>query len=103
LGCANLGETVAVVVEAPVMLVANWYVCRWSVQRLDVPRTSSSRTIVGSFAFVVLMLAELALAVLVFGRPVAEQFSSYTTRAGAIGLVAQVTFALLPVIQVWKR
>ena len=35
----RLGETTAVIVEAPIMLAASWFVCRWCVDRLDVRRT----------------------------------------------------------------
>src|SRR5260370_35001024 len=37
----RLGETIAVIVEAPVILAASWFVCRWCVDRLDVRRTVS--------------------------------------------------------------
>ena len=57
----------------------------------------------GAVALVTLMLEELALAVLVFGRSPAEQFGAYVTRAGAIGFAAQVIFAVFPVIKVWRR
>ena len=32
----RLGETTAVIFEAPIMLAASWFVCRWCVDRLDV-------------------------------------------------------------------
>jgi hypothetical protein len=99
----HIGETAAVLAEAPIMLAASWYVCRWSVERLEAPRSLPSRTVMGAVAFVTLMLAELALGVLAFGRPLAEQFGAYVTRAGAIGFAAQVIFAVFPVIQVWRR
>jgi hypothetical protein len=35
----RLGETTAVIIEASIMLVASWFVCRWRVDRLDVRRT----------------------------------------------------------------
>jgi hypothetical protein len=35
----RLGETTAVIVEAPIMLAASWFVCRWCVDRLNVMRT----------------------------------------------------------------
>jgi hypothetical protein len=99
----NLGETAAVVLEAPIILAASWYVCRWSVERLDVPRTVPLRSIMGAVAFATLMLAKLALAVLAFGRSLAEQLGPYWRAPGAIGLAAQVTFALFPIIHVWRR
>jgi len=57
----------------------------------------------GVVAFFVLMVAELALAVLVFRRSATEQLGAYSTAREVIGLAAQAIFALLPVIQVWSR
>src|SRR5262245_49583676 len=34
----RLGETTAVIIEAPIMLAASWFVCRWCVDRLHVTR-----------------------------------------------------------------
>lgn len=45
-----------------------------------------------------LMSSEVALGA-VFGRSMADQLVVYGSLAGAIGLAAQVIFALIPVIQ----
>ena len=39
----------------------------------------------------------------VFGRSLVDQLAAYGSPAGAIGLAAQVIFAIFPVIQVWRR
>jgi hypothetical protein len=57
----HLGETTAVLVEAPTMLVASWFVCRWWADRLDVMRTVPARSLMGFVAFLVLMSAEAGL------------------------------------------
>ena len=62
------GDSAAVVLETPIMLAASWFVFRWCVDRLHVPRTVPARSIMGTVAFVVLMSAEVGLAVLVFGQ-----------------------------------
>jgi hypothetical protein len=64
-----LGETAAVGLEAPVMLVASWFVCRWCVDRLDVPRRVGNRSLIGVVAFGVLIAAEFALGALAFENP----------------------------------
>jgi hypothetical protein len=46
----RLGETGAVVLETPVMLAASWFVSRWCVDRLDVPRTVPARSVMGAVA-----------------------------------------------------
>ena len=40
----HLGETTAVIVEAPIMLAGSWFVCGWCVDRLDVRRTVPTRS-----------------------------------------------------------
>ncbi len=48
----HFGETIAVILEAPLMLMASWYVCRWCVRGLGVrprsrrdPRWAPSRSL----------------------------------------------------------
>ena len=97
----RLGETTAVIIEASIMLVASWFVCRWRVDRLDVRRTVPARFLMGLVAFLVLISAEVSLGA-VLGRSIADQLATYGSLAGAIGLAAQVIFAIFPVIQVWQ-
>jgi hypothetical protein len=50
----------------------------------------------------VLMSAEVGLGA-VFGRSLADRLAAYKSPSGAIGLTAQVIFAIFPVIQGWRR
>jgi hypothetical protein len=97
----GLGETIAVIVEAPVILTASWFVCRWCV-RLSVRRTVAARSLMGLVALLVLMAAEIGMGALL-GRSLVDQLATYGSLAGAIGLAGQVIFAMFPVIQVWGR
>jgi len=99
----RLGETAAVSLETPVMLAASWFVSRWCVDRLAVPRAVPARPVMGAVAFAMLMLAEIGVSVLAFGRSTTEHLASYASVPGAIGLLAQVVFATFPVVQVWRR
>ena len=56
----------------------------------------------GLVAFMVLMSAEVRLGA-VLGRSLADQLAAYKSPSGAIGLTAQVIFAIFPVIQGWRR
>jgi hypothetical protein len=82
------------------MLAASWFVCRWCMDRLDVRRTIPARSLMGLVAFLVLMSAEACMGA-VFGRSLVNQLASYGSPSGAIGLAAQVIFAMFPVIRVW--
>ena len=95
----RLGETTAVIIEAPIMLAASWLVCRWCVDRLGVRRTVHARSLMGLVAFLVLMSAEVGLGA-VLGRSLVAQFAAYGSAAGAIGLAAQVVFVTFPVTQI---
>jgi hypothetical protein len=53
----------------------------------------------GLVGFLVLMSAEVALGT-VLGRSLVDQVAAYKSTPGAIGLSAQMVFAVLPVIQV---
>ena len=50
----------------------------------------------GGSAFVLLMLAELALAMLGFGRTGAQFAASLATAPGLVGLGGQIAFGLMP-------
>jgi len=97
----RLGETMAVIIEAPMILAASWFVCRWCVDRLDVEPTVPARSLMGLVAFLVLMSFEVGLGA-VFDRSLVDQVAIYGSLAGSIGLAAQVIFAMFPVIQVWR-
>src|SRR5438067_12833053 len=73
----QVGETVGVSLETPLMLAASWFVCRRCVDLLDVARRVGSRAVMGVVAFTVLLLAEFGRSVLVLGRPEAELAASY--------------------------
>ena len=98
----RLGETTAVIIEAPIMLTAGWFFCCWCVDRFNVARTVPARSLMGLVAFLVLMSAEVCMGA-VFGRSLGDQLASYGSPSGAIGLAAQVIFAMFPVIQGWRR
>ncbi len=93
------GAVVAVLVEAPVILAVSWAVSRGCVARFGVGRSPGLRLAMGGWAFALLMSAEAGLAVWMFGRSLADHVASYLTLPGALGLAAQLGFALIPLIQ----
>lgn len=100
----RVGETLAVFLEAPLILAASWLASRACVGRLRVRARAPERLAMGAVAFALLMAAELALSGLVFGRSVTDYLAAWRTLAGATGLVAQMGFALIPFVQLrWDR
>ncbi len=94
-----LGEAGAVLTELPFILVISWLVCRWLIAGAPVPATLSARTVMGVMAFVLLMAAEGALAIFVFGQDVSGYLQSYRSIPAILGLAGQIAFALFPLVQ----
>jgi len=94
-----VGEAAAVFLEIPIILVASWIAARWTINRFDVPGEVAARLMMGAFAFALLILGELAVSSLSFGRPLQDTLVAYRSLPGAAGLFAQVIFALLPAAQ----
>lgn len=95
----RIGELAAVVLELPVMLAVSWVLAGVLVARFDVPATRPARVAMGGVGFALLMVAEAALAVAVFGRPLAAHLAHYGTWPGVIGLAGQVGFGLMPLVR----
>jgi hypothetical protein len=94
-----VGETMAVLFEAPIMLLISWIAARWSSGTFSVPAKLTPRLVMGGFAFVLLILGELAVSTLVFDRSWEGTAAAYRSPAGLLGLLAQLIFALLPAVQ----
>ncbi|MDP1700380.1 MAG: hypothetical protein Q8L53_05370 [Aestuariivirga sp.] len=92
----RFGELPAVALELPVILLISWNVCRRLVAQFSVPAMASYRAAMGALAFGLLMLAELGLSVLVFGRSWPEYLAHYQTAPGLLGFAGQIIFALMP-------
>lgn len=94
---------IGVLIELPIMLVASWYACAYVIRCLRVATTLDARALMGGFAFVLLLLAELMVGTVFFGRSPAGHFALYHEPSYALGLVAQIGFALMPIWQLRSR
>jgi hypothetical protein len=95
----RLGPTAAVLLEAPIILAASWYLSKAITARFHVLAEFGCRSLMGATAFAVLMCFEFALAGLMFNRSASEFLLQYKTVPGMIGLAAQVCFAGFPLWQ----
>jgi hypothetical protein len=98
----RLGETLAVTLEAPVILAVSWFVAIWCVRRNTVPAAPLARLAMGGVAFALLMTAELGVSSIFFHRSPAQHLAGYRSTAGAAGLGAQVAFACVPLALTWR-
>ena len=94
-----VGETAAVLVETPVMLLISWIATRWSAETFSVPAKLLPRGVMGVLAFALLIFGELAVSLLLFGRSLEDTLETYRSVPGMVGLSAQMIFALLPLTQ----
>ena len=91
------GETLAVLAEQPVMLIASWFAARWLIRRHRLTLVRA-RGAMGLVAFTFLMLAEVALASVLLGQAPADWLKSIFAMPGIIGLSGQILFALMPLM-----
>ncbi|MFN0023678.1 MAG: hypothetical protein ACKVS5_07230 [Parvularculaceae bacterium] len=89
----------AVLVEAPIMLAASWFVCAFVIRRYLASSTLAARAGMGGGAFLLLALSELLLAMWLLGMTPMEHFRSFGEPSRALGLAAQIVFGLFPLIQ----
>lgn len=99
----RVGETVAVLLEAPLILAVSWLASRVCVRRFQVPPAVAARLAMGATAFLLLMLAELGLGLGLFGQTFEAVLAGFGSAPGAIGLAAQLGFALVPFLQIRRR
>jgi hypothetical protein len=76
------GPLAAVLLELPLMLTASWFAARWLTDAMHVPETLAARVMMGSIAFVLLMIIETLFG-LAFGRSFASQLSDLQQPAGS--------------------
>jgi hypothetical protein len=88
-----------VLIELPIMLSASWFLCRTVIRRFAVAPTVVARAVMGGLALALLLLAELLVGALLFGRRPGEHFALYRDASYALGLAAQIAFALMPLAQ----
>jgi hypothetical protein len=93
-----VGDVWGTLLEAPFTLAISWLVSAWLLGRLGA--FSLTQAIgMGASAFALLMAAEVAMAILLFGRTLTQHFGSYANAAGALGLAGQIAFGLFPIVQ----
>ena len=91
------GETVAVLIEQPIMLTASWFAAGWLVRRHGVV-TTGERAAMGAVALMLLFIAEPLLAYTLFGHLPQDWVKGVFTMPGPIGLAGQLLFGMMPLV-----
>ena len=94
----RIGALGATLTEVPPMLIAAFFMCRWAVERWQVPPALSERAAMALWFLVLLALFETLVGVALFGRTLAGTWAGLATPAGLIGLSARTIAALLPLV-----
>jgi hypothetical protein len=94
----RIGETGAVLLELPLMLIISWSVCGIVVRRFSLPH-GMRRAVMAGTAFILLLLAEAALAQFAFGISATKFLDALASPNGAIGLAGQIAFTLFPLMR----
>lgn len=95
----HTGPLLAVMLELPFMLVISWSVCLWAMRRYRVPNDIPTRAAIGLIAFGLLVAAEFALFAGMTGIGPMAYFSELSQLTNLPGLLGQVMFGLIPVLQ----
>jgi hypothetical protein len=92
------GELVGVLLEAPILLAIAWSACGWVAERLDVSQHFLDRLVTGGVALVLLVCAEAVAAMLASGHSLDEFSNRHGQSAVLLGLLAQLAFAVFPLL-----
>jgi len=99
----RFGELAATLIEAPFMVGAAFFICRWVLRRWSVPPQSELRWIMAAWFLILLFVFEWKFGVWLFGRTGAQQLEMLARPAGLVGLSAQLAAALFPVFLIKPR
>lgn len=99
-----LGANAAVILELPFMLAISWFTSLKLLRRWHHFPSMHQRAAIGFIALVMLLLAELALATLVFGQTSAAFRAALLQPAGLLGLAGQILFGIIPLLhrRAWR-
>ena len=94
----RVGERVAELIEAPVMLAVTVLSARGVVRRLGVPSTRGNRLVVGLIGLALLLAAEASFVVLLRDMTLADYVRGRDPVSGTVYLLLLGAFAAMPAL-----
>lgn len=94
-----LGKTLAVLLEAPLLVVAMWFGGRLAPTWARVQGGWLSYLCIGLAALLLQQIADLAVGFGFRGMTLAEQAAHFATPAGLVYLLTLIAFAVMPLIR----
>lgn len=98
-----VGNTVAVLIEAPFLLAAIGWAARYVPRRTKISPVPPDLLVMGGSAAVLVLLADFAIGLPLRGITMADEFNYLVTPAGRLYLVLVAIFALAPVVLARNR
>jgi hypothetical protein len=94
----SVGETMAVLIEVPALIVVMAITARWVPYALNLSRSFIPLAAMGLLALLLQQAGDFTVGLLVRGRSPADQLAYLLTPAGLIYVVAVLLFAAMPVL-----
>lgn len=94
-----VGGLTATLLELPLMLSVSWFAAGFVLRRRRRPMSLVGRLLMGAVAFAFLMVGELAISAVAFGRTPETHFALYQALEAQIGLAGQIAFAATPALR----
>lgn len=98
-----VGETAALLMEAPVMIAAMVLIAAHLVVRLAVPPQPRARLLMGMIALLLLLVLELVLSALLRDMTPGQWIARFRSDEGRISAVLYALFALVPLALLYRR
>lgn len=99
-----LGQAIAVLCEAPLLLVAMRFAARWAPGWAGIPQAGwRARVAIGVLALVFQQMADLSVGFGLRGMNLQQQLAYFATPAGWIYAAMLIAFALMPLVSFWRR
>ncbi len=98
-----LGKTIAVLLEAPLLIVAMWFGARFATRTARMDGAWPAYLGVGLLALLVQQIADLAVGFGLRGMTLADQLAYFGSPPGVVYGVSLVVFALMPLIGMLSR
>lgn len=98
-----LGKTIAVLLEAPLLIIAMWFGARFATRAARMDGAWPAYLGVGLLALLVQQIADLAVGFGLRGMTLADQLAYLGSPPGVVYGVSLVVFALMPLIGMLSR
>lgn len=98
-----LGQAIAVLCEAPLLIIAMGFAARWAPRWAGIPHAGwRARLAIGVLALVFQQMADLSVGLGLRGLNFQQQLDYFATPAGWIYAATLIYFALAPLVSYWR-